>query len=559
MDKKYLFSTVYMFLFIFLSATAGEGIRERVFVHTDKECYVAGEEIHVKFYTVDQNFQPSALSKVGYVEICNHQKPWIQLKLALDKGSGGGKVKIPSSLPSGIYQLSGYTRYMRNEGQDVFFKRQIAIINASLPPDPTKIELVAANGQLPDISNESTVSVKTDKNVYPTRSRIHLSLDNLPDDIEDLVVSVYRDDMNNPLLKVNKENWRKQVVSDVSFTLPLRWDAEYEGHIIEGKIIPRPDNEHSMVASLSFVGNDIKHIGGRIDPENAAVSFFTSDVYGSCEVVTTITSNAFEKIPNRIDIATPFSEILPDSLPPLQIAFNEKQLLDRYIGVQLQSSPKADSLPGKITSKSYYNLPAAFSYDLDNYTRFSTLNETIIEFIDYVRVLRVENKKRISVYLKSKKRFNTGNILVLLDGVPVHEHERILEYNPQNIKWINIYDGQYIFGKSVFEGMISIITHKQNLPFFQLDDDSQLFIYDCPGLYEESDASDYSEEKALASRKPDYRHTLYWNPFIGKKPEKNMHLSFYTSDLTGKFKVMVEGITRQGEIISGSSYFDVNE
>jgi len=539
--------------------TAQEGIRERVFVHTDKECYVAGEDIWMKFYTVNQNFQPSVLSKVGYVELCDNQKPWMQLKLALDEGIGAGKIRIPSAIPSGIYRLSGYTRYMRNESENTFFTREIAIINVGLPPDTDKVGLIESGKRANNNKNENSVLIKTDKNKYAPRNPVNLLLENVPDGIHDLVVSVYRDDSVISPLKTDKENWKKQVVTGYPITTPLKWDTEYEGHIIEGRIIPKTNPDQSIVSTISFVGNDIKYINGKVDQKNGTVSFFTSGVYEPREVVTTITTHAFEKIPNRIDIVSPFSENLPNNLPVLQIDLKEKQLLERYVGAQLNSVLVTDSLRHKGPSESYYNLPITYSYDLDEYTRFNTLNETILEFIDYVRVVKVEEKRRISLYLRNKKRFNTGNVLILLDGTPVYDHENLLNYNPQYIKRINIYEGQYVFGKNVFEGMISFITHQQNLPFFQLDDDSQLFIYDCPVLPPRFEIPDYSEESVQASRRPDFRHTLYWNPFIDTVPEKSTQLSFYTSDLCGRFKVEVEGITRDGEIIYGNSYFDVSE
>lgn len=559
MDKKYLFSIIFTLLFTILTAMAEEGINERVFVHTDKDCYVAGEDIWIKFHTVDQNFQPSFLSKVGYVEISDNLKPWIQLKLALEGGSGAGRLEIPLNIPSGIYQLSGYTRYMRNEGENIFFKRQIAIINAGSQPDPNKVEVIEPTENTSSIQNESSILIKTDKSEYSTRNPVRLSVDNLPEDIQDLVVSVYRDDSVISPMKVNKGNWEKQIIPNSPSRLPLQWDAEYEGHIIEGRIVPEPQRDKDILSSVSFVGNDIKYIEGKVNPDNGSVSFYTSEAYGPREIVTTIASNTFEKIPGRIDIVTPFCEILPDSLPPLRIVLNEKQLLDRYIGVQLKSLPETDSLSDKISSKSYYNLPVAYSYDLDEYTRFNTIDETLLEFVDYARTARAGNKKRFSIYLKDKKHFTRDNLLTFLDGVPIYDHENLLNYNPQYIKRINIYDRQYIFGGHTFEGMISFITRQGNLPFFQLDSNSQLFIYDFPKLAEKFNIPDYSEGNIRISRKPDFRHTLYWNPFIENIPEKNMNVLFYTSDLGGKFIVKIEGITRKGEIVSGSSYFEVNE
>lgn len=72
--------------------------------------------------------------------------------------------------------------------------------------------------------------------------------------------------------------------------------------------------------------------------------------------------------------------------------------------------------------------------------------------------------------------------MVLLDGVPIHDHEDILKYNPRLVKKIEIYNGRYGFGGEVFECMISLTTQRGDLPSIQLSDDSRLTVYECPQL-----------------------------------------------------------------------------
>jgi hypothetical protein len=152
----------------------------------------------------------------------------------------------------------------------------------------------------------------------------------------------------------------------------------------------------------------------------------------------------------------------------------------------------------------------------------------------------MRDKQRISVFLNESQRFSPRT-LVLLDGIPIYDHEDILRYNPMYIKRINIYDERYVFGGDDFESIVSFISRDGNLPIFLLSGESQLTDYDCPQLPPLFDMPDYSTESVKNSRKPDFRHTLYWNPFV----ELNQvdPLSFYTSDLCGEFKVTVEGIT----------------
>jgi hypothetical protein len=539
-------------LFFCFSIKAEERLHERVYIHTDKDCYVAGEDIQLKFYVVGSDFQPSLLSKVGYVEICDTKKPQIQSKIGLEKGHGAGKIKIPMDLPSGIYQLSGYTRYMRNEGEKVFFKKQIAIVNAGQRTlDLKRFEPVENYEQLRPVEKEQSnekgvaVKIKTDQNRYGNRNKVLLSLDNIPDNTADLVVSVSRNDSIVFLPEINESNWKKQV-TDV-FEFSGQWIPEYEGHIITGRFIPEPKEE--LLANLSFTGNDIRYINGQV--KNGTISFYTAGIFGKQQIVTSAIPISYDKLPYRVDLLTPFDESLPGDLPVLKIYPNEKALLERYIGVQIQGKMNNDSLNNP-TPPGYSSFQPALSYDLDEYTKFSTISETILEFVKKIYVTKVQGKRTIGSY----SRFGLRT-LVLLDGIPIYDHEDILRYNPMHIKMIHIYDGCYAFGNENFEYIVSFITREGNLPFFQLGRESQLLNYDCPQLPIPIEIPDYSTARIKNSGKPDFRHTLYWNPLVKFTNGKPVNLSFYTSDLCGEFKVTVEGITTDGEMIRGISSFQV--
>src|SRR5688572_7576636 len=62
-----------------------QGLRERMFLHTDKEFYVAGEICWFKIYSVDAIFhRPLDLSKVAYVELLdNSNKAILQSKVEM--------------------------------------------------------------------------------------------------------------------------------------------------------------------------------------------------------------------------------------------------------------------------------------------------------------------------------------------------------------------------------------------------------------------------------------------------------------------------------------------
>jgi hypothetical protein len=62
--------------------------REEIFIHTDKEEYISGEDLWFNIYLIDRkSFKPASSSKIAYVEILNYDnKPVIQKRFLLDNG-----------------------------------------------------------------------------------------------------------------------------------------------------------------------------------------------------------------------------------------------------------------------------------------------------------------------------------------------------------------------------------------------------------------------------------------------------------------------------------------
>jgi hypothetical protein len=143
-------------------------LQEKMYVHTDKSTYVAGEIIWFKLYNVDAaQHTPLQLSKVAYVDVLDaSNKAVAQAKISLKEGKGSGSVLVPLSVASGSYSLRGYTNWMKNFGAGHFFEKPVAIINTlrnaqSAPADTTayQVALFPEGGNLVN-GIESNVAVK---------------------------------------------------------------------------------------------------------------------------------------------------------------------------------------------------------------------------------------------------------------------------------------------------------------------------------------------------------------------------------------------------------------
>ncbi|NRF38524.1 Ig-like domain-containing protein [Pedobacter foliorum] len=106
-------------------------LQEKLFVHSDKESYLATEIIWFKIYNVDGILNsPLNLSKIAYVEILDAANNAIQqVKISLNEGSGSGSIYLPTTVSSGNYKLRAYTNWMKNFDAQYYFEKQIRIIN----------------------------------------------------------------------------------------------------------------------------------------------------------------------------------------------------------------------------------------------------------------------------------------------------------------------------------------------------------------------------------------------------------------------------------------------
>jgi Tfp pilus assembly protein PilZ len=106
--------------------------REEIYVHTDRQEYVAGEDVWLSIYLIDRlTAKPSGSGKIVYLEILNPgNRPVVQKRVGLEQGFGTGQIVIPDTISSGIYTLRAYTNWMKNFLPENCFSKRLVIHNA---------------------------------------------------------------------------------------------------------------------------------------------------------------------------------------------------------------------------------------------------------------------------------------------------------------------------------------------------------------------------------------------------------------------------------------------
>ena len=106
--------------------------REDIFVHSDRETYIAGENVWFLVYLLDrQSFKASDNSRITYFELLNPEnRPVIQKKILMENGFGPGVITLPDTLRNGKYTIRAYTNWMKNFLPENCFMKDITVYNA---------------------------------------------------------------------------------------------------------------------------------------------------------------------------------------------------------------------------------------------------------------------------------------------------------------------------------------------------------------------------------------------------------------------------------------------
>ncbi|GAB3168605.1 TonB-dependent receptor plug domain-containing protein [Telluribacter humicola] len=112
---------------------------EKVYLHTDREVYAAGDNLWLKAYLVDGILhQADSISGTLYVQLTNEEGAILETRvLRAEDGYAIGDFALNDSLPDGPYQLVAFTNWMLNSSPSYFFRKTINILNSREEPKVT--------------------------------------------------------------------------------------------------------------------------------------------------------------------------------------------------------------------------------------------------------------------------------------------------------------------------------------------------------------------------------------------------------------------------------------
>jgi hypothetical protein len=362
-------------------------------------------------------------------------------------------------------------------------------------------------------------------------------------------------------LLMRVQGWRKIQVSAPSANPN---SPEYAGILVTGKITNRITGAAAggIPVWLSAPGEKFS-LAHAVSNKDGLLQWDMGKIYGASELVVQ-TGNPVTDSLYRIDLSPAFSEPVPQkNIPPFRLpAGTRDQLLLHSIGAQAQNAYQPDRFqhfvqPLLADTGNFYGYPDV-SYLLDDYTRFTTMEEVMREYIRQVRVRN--NNGNFSFYAQSDQAneiFFESSPLVLLDGVPISDMNKIIQFDPLKIRRIEIMTKRYLLDDSIFQGIINYSTYKGDLAGFLLDRNVSIQEFEGLQVQRQFYSPVYETEDQRKSRIPDLRNVLFWSPEVLTGHDGKKHLSFSTSDFPGRYMILIQCITSDGRMGFGRKFISL--
>ena len=394
-------------------------------IRTNRTWYLAGEAMKVS--VTDDN------ALLAYAELCDMHDLAAGVVVSLKGGEGTGIIELPSTLHSGYYVLSVYTRHNVNVSNQL-----VAVVNPLHKSEDDDIEWVLGDSCWVMSRGAADLVGKKDSDERETEGQI---------------------------IKARVQN-------------------VYEGNTFRGS---------EILPSLSIVGKQIHYFEGKMVNDSTAV-FNTFGVYGKQPLVLSAMSSTGVSLP--IEMISPFATLLPKKLPHLVFHYKRSEVESRSLDMQrhqmaiapskrdLKLGDYADDTAEEVVPLDYdetvYGTKPDLSYNLDEYRQFLTIREVLLEYVSCVKNTKNDGVSRLIVRKEHEVYDNSLPTLVLIDGMPVNDTERLLGYDARRIHYINIYAGQYIFGNGVYNGILSFVTRTGRLTNYPIEHNMQYLVYEFP-------------------------------------------------------------------------------
>jgi TonB-dependent SusC/RagA subfamily outer membrane receptor len=547
---------------------------EKPYLMTDKPYYYAADAIMFKAYLnyISPVYRDS-LSHVLNVELIDASQKIVYKKMyPLVGGSANGDFMLPVTTQPGDYTLRTYTRWMLNFDKQIIFAKSIKVLANDQLGTQKEFKPVVKNLQ-----------VLTEKDEFEPREKITLALEatnfygyavsaDLAVSVTDIEQAAIPD---NEATILTRFPFTKEMLPDSSLNDPkflIQYGIDFKGQMVSGK------KNKPAKGVLTVYQDNVDDVFG-VPTDEAGKFHQQLQIMDSVELLIAAKTSKgkaakviVEEVMNPIPETELAAALVLDTYKPKDQS--KYHVTDLFSTAKMLETVTVEAKKIERASADKKHLLTDAHIDGD-YLR--STNAT-----DLLSAIRGRVPGLIVLYFKDPetggaKKFITFSgitsaaasggytvmqeCLVEIDGVAINGSmetaaEQLSGMSVNDVESIDVlrFGSASAYGARAANGVIIVKTNlgeKSESGPRKLDRTKlQVIAMNGYSTSAEFESPDYSEHNSGDDRL-DLRSTIYWNPFLVTDAKQPLLVSFYAADISTKYRIVVEGVTAEGEAVRG--------
>lgn len=532
---------------------------EEIYVHTDRDIYISGEEMFFRLYMYPGK-ENESLSRIAYLVLRNDKNTNIvSVAAEIEESGTWGRIYLPDTLSTGIYHLTSFTSWMKNFGDDTFSNKSLMIINRF---DKSMEAIQGGDNQTgylktvraEERSDKSRIIINTCSSEYDINQVAQIVID--PGRIDSMVYMSVAIVPEKSLL----DPFGSQTTPSEETSIPAEYPhiKEDQGFILSGRVTDARTDKgiDNVKVLLTTPGKKVTLKNTSTHPDGRFY-LLLNRFYEGRDLYITLDQDVEE---NNLNIIIDEKTSLPArATGPVLVDNNTREYIlfsQDVVRVRKIYDPPPSNTQESL-EKNNHHPPLVYSKPLhtiypENFEHLNDFQEISRELLRFIRIRKQNDIFQARMLdQRSEYSFFSEEPAIFLDGLIINNINSIMHLASNDIERIEVHNYQWVFGDIIFPGILAVFTRNELYRHINLPEPHTIF--ENNELLQKSGCNipNPLENPEHYTEKPDFRQLLFWEPGIILKNGSKYKSLFYTSELTGDFVVIVTGITSAGKKLWG--------